>query len=142
MNGMLVAMGRVYSDKYGEVACDTAKGLVEVCWSTHCSGQPLRGLLIEALRHATSSRLTAWLCDMRKLRCLERADRDWLVRAFLPCLDKRGRQRVAFVVNLHNFEPMSGAQPQNVVGQDPGPAGSAATGLFLTKNEAEHWLLS
>ncbi|MFD3001370.1 hypothetical protein ACFS7Z_13430 [Pontibacter toksunensis] len=136
------ALVQVYSDENGKIECDREHRLVQLYWSTHCNGQPLRSLLLEALRHATSSQLTAWLCDMRKLHYMEMADQNWLINELFPSFSRRHRHRVAFVVNINNYELMSSIQTKSIVLHTPALARVIAMDVFLAKGEARHWLLS
>jgi len=113
---------------------------VQIHWSVHCSGQPLRDLLSEALRHASSHRLTAWACDMRKLHYMEMADQNWLLRELFPSFSAECHHRVAFVVNINYYELMSGVQTQNMVGNNMSLAALIDMDFFLTNDEAVHWL--
>ena len=137
-----MALDQVYSNEYGEIQCDRIHHLVRIHWFVHCSGQPLRDLFSEALRHATSSQLKLWLCDMRKLYYIEMADQNWLINMFFPFFNRKYHHRVAFVVNISNYELRSGIQTQNMVIHTPGLAAIIDMDFFLTNGEAEHWLLS
>ncbi|MFD3001630.1 hypothetical protein ACFS7Z_14760 [Pontibacter toksunensis] len=116
--------------------------MVQVYWSTHCSEQPLRNLLLEAARHAASSHLTAWLCDMQKLYYMEMADQNWLINELFPSLSRRNRYRVAFVVNINNYDLMSSYQTKSMVLHNPDLAHVITMDFFLTNGEVKGWLLS
>ena len=136
----MVDLQETYATDYIKVELDKEKSYIEITWLQQHTSDIFRKELQALSEFVTLEHLTRCLYDVRERAYIEIGDQNWVMQHLIP-LFKGESLRLAYLVNPITLAAMDVYRVQDAITTHDRLRNRVQVETFLTKEEAQIWLL-
>ena len=136
----MIKLEQVYASDYIEVATNQEKSFMEVTWLQQHPSVIFRRELKTVIDYMVTHQLNRVLYDIRERPYLELSDQNWVLKEIIPFYEGLN-MRLAYVIGPISLTSMDVYRVQDAILAHPKLKKQLLVETFLTKEEAQLWLL-
>ncbi|WP_114778411.1 hypothetical protein [Botryobacter ruber] len=129
-----------FTNAYAKIELNSQWKYIQLTWLQHTELEPLRNVLLTALKFAREEKIDHWLFDLRKLNYTMLSDQIWSANEYFPSFDLTLHHRLACVVSPTSAEMFPDVAIQQAIQQKDEVMEHIKLEIFLDMEVAKYWL--